>query len=192
MPGTTEFLLPAGVLNGISFEFQLYSKLPLHISSLVRLGMSVGYDLLASVSLIGYIWAFRASWSVTADQFVLVWMVLWWLFHIHHLYLDACTAFFPLPALPFILLTWIITNNIFSTISPFKVNIAFYKWSYALPANEVYIVLQDILVWGRRATASPAPCRSYSPGGLWASVSRPTATSTAATKPGNRTPRWRT
>jgi hypothetical protein len=36
MPGTTEFLLPAGVLNGISFEFQLYSKLPLHKPKIIR------------------------------------------------------------------------------------------------------------------------------------------------------------
>lgn len=131
------------VLNGISFELQLYSKLPLHISGLVRLGMSVVYDLLASVSLTGYIWAFRESWSVTANQFVLTWMILWLFFHIHYLYLDACTAIFPLPALPFILLTWIIIN-ITSTISPFEINPAFYKWSYALPAKEVYNVLQDI------------------------------------------------
>jgi hypothetical protein len=90
-------------------------------------------------------------------------MILWWLFHIHHLYLDACTALFPLPALPFILFTWIIINNISSTTSPFEVNTAFYKWSYALPANEDYIVLQDILVWGRCATASPAPCDPAGP-----------------------------
>ena len=130
-------------LNGLSFELQLYSKLPLHISGLVRLGLSVTYDLLASISLTGYIWAFRETWSVTPAQFVLTWLTLWLLFHIHYLYLDACTAFFPLPALPFILLTWIILN-ITSTISPFATNPAFYRWGAALPSNEAYTVLQDI------------------------------------------------
>jgi hypothetical protein len=134
------------VLNGISFELQLYSKLPLHISGLVRLSLSVVYDLLASVSLTGYIWAFRESWSVTIDQFVLTWMILWLLFHIHYLYLDACTAFFPLPALPFILLTWIIIN-ITSTISPFEINPTFYKMELRPPHQHQRLVwLQSLEV----------------------------------------------
>ena len=53
------------------------------------------------------------------------------------------TAFLPLPAIPFVLLTWIILN-ITASISPFEVNPAFYKWGYTLPANEAYTVLTDI------------------------------------------------
>jgi hypothetical protein len=85
---------------------------------------------------------------VTADQFALTWMTLWLLFYIHYLYLDVCTAFFPLPLYPFILLTWIILN-IISIISPFVINPSFHRWAYALPANEAYTILQDI--WSRGA-----------------------------------------
>jgi hypothetical protein len=135
------------ILNGLSHELHLYSKLPIHISGLVRLGLSVAFDLLASLCMSGYIWAFRESWSVTANQFVLTWMVLWLLMHIHFLILDSSTAFLPLPALPFFVLTWIIIN-ITSSISPFEINPSFYRWGYALPANEAYTVLTDIWSFG--------------------------------------------
>ena len=135
------------ILNGLSHELQLYSRLPVHISGLVRLGLSVAFDLVAALCMVGYIWAFRESWEVTANQFVLTWMVLWLLMHIHFLILDVSTAFLPLPALPFFILTWIITN-ITSSISPFEVNPGFYRWAYALPTNEAYTVLQDIWSFG--------------------------------------------
>ena len=131
------------ILNGVSQELNLYSKLPVLISGVVRAGLSIAFDLIASLCMTGYIWGFRESWPVTADQFVLTWMLLWLLMHIHFLILDAATAFLPLPALPFFILTWIIIN-ITSTISPFEVNPGFYRWGYALPANEAYTVLTDI------------------------------------------------
>ncbi|KAK6442494.1 hypothetical protein LTR95_001261 [Oleoguttula sp. CCFEE 5521] len=134
------------ILNGLSNELHLYSKLPLHISGLVRVGLSVVFDLVASLCMSGYIWGFRESWEVTRKQFALTWMVLWLLMHIHFLIIDACTAFLPLPALPFFLLTWIIIN-ITSSISPFEANPGFYRWGYALPTNEAYTVLTDI--WSR-------------------------------------------
>ena len=37
-------------------------------------------------------------------------MLLWLLHHIHFVVLDTVTAFLPLPAIPFVLLTWIIIN----------------------------------------------------------------------------------
>ena len=131
------------ILNGISQQLQLYSRLPQYISGLVRAGLSVVFDLVAALCMTGYIWGFRESWSVTGDQFVLTWMVLWLLMHIHFLIIDAATAFLPLPALPFFLLTYIILN-ITSSISPFEINPGFYRWGYALPANEAYTVLTDI------------------------------------------------
>ena len=131
------------ILNGISHELQLYSKLPLYISGVVRAGLSVVFDLVAALCMTGYIWGFRESWPVGGDQFFLTWMVLWLLMHIHFLIIDAATAVLPLPALPFFILTWIIIN-ITSSISPFEVNPGFYRWAYALPANEAYTVLTDI------------------------------------------------
>ena len=131
------------ILNGISRELQLYSKLPVHISGLVRLGLSLAYDLVAGLCMTGYIWGYREEWSVNGNQFVLTWLLLWLLHHVHFVVLDTVTAFLPLPAIPFVLLTWIILN-ITASISPFEVNPGFYRWGYALPANEAYTVLTDI------------------------------------------------
>ena len=131
------------ILNGISHELQLYSKLPVHISGLVRLGLSVAYDLVAALCMTGYIWGYGEDWNVNGNQFVLTWMLLWLLHHIHFVVLDTVTAFLPLPAIPFVLLTWIILN-ITASISPFEINPGFYRWGYALPANEAYTTLTDI------------------------------------------------
>ena len=131
------------ILNGISHEMQLYSKLPIHVSGLVRLGLSLTYDLVAALCMTGYIWGYRENWNVNANQFVLTWMLLWLLHHVHFVVLDTVTAFLPLPAIPFVLLTWIIIN-ITASITPWEINPGFYKWGYALPANEAYTVLTDI------------------------------------------------
>ena len=47
------------ILNGISHELQLYSRLPVHMSGLMRLGLSLAYDLVAALCMSGYIWAYR-------------------------------------------------------------------------------------------------------------------------------------
>lgn len=135
------------VLNGISTQLELYSKLPLKITGLVRAGLGVSFGFVASLCMTGYIWAFRESWEVNADQFVLSWMVLWLLMHIHFMVIDTVTALLPLPALPFFLLTWIIVN-ITSSISPFEANPGFYRWGYALPTNAAYTTLTDIWSFG--------------------------------------------
>jgi hypothetical protein len=70
-------------------------------------------------------------------------MVVWLLHQIHYLVIDTVTAFLPIPALPFFLLTWIILN-LTSTVSPLELSPDFYRWGYALPANEAYTVLTDI------------------------------------------------
>jgi len=131
------------ILNGISHELQLYSRLPVRVSGLVRLGLSLAYDLVAALCMTGYIWGYRENWDVNGNQFVLTWMLLWLLHHIHSDVLDTVTAFLPLPAIPFVLLTWIILN-ITASISPFEINPGFYRWGYALPANEAYTMLTDI------------------------------------------------
>ena len=135
------------ILSGISRELQLYSKLPVHVSGLVRLGLSLAYDLIAALCMTRYIRGYREDWAVNGNQFVLTWMLLWLLHHVHFLVIDTVTAFLPQPAIPFVLLTWIILN-ITASMSPFEVNPGFYKWGYALPANEAYTVLTDIWSFG--------------------------------------------
>ncbi|KAL8719793.1 MAG: hypothetical protein Q9181_008019 [Wetmoreana brouardii] len=142
MPLLQQFFLLL-IINGISHELQLYSKIPVHLSGLARLSISIVYDLIGSLCMVGYIWAFRETWSVTGSQFVLTWMVLWLLFHIHFVVLDTVTAFVPFPGIPFLLLIWIIIN-ITSSLSPFEVSPGFYSWGYALPAYEAYTILTDI------------------------------------------------
>jgi hypothetical protein len=110
------------LMNGISYELQIYTKLPVHISGIIRVVLGLVYDLVASICMTGYISAFRESWSVNGTQFVLTWMVLWLLHHINFVLIDALTAFFPIPAaMTFILITWILMN-VASSITPFEVN----------------------------------------------------------------------
>lgn len=131
------------MLNGLSDKLQLYSKLPVHITGLVRIGLSLTFDCVAALCMTGYIWAFKEEWAVNANQFVLTWMVLWLMMHVHFLVMDTATAFFPVPALPFFVLTWIIIN-ITSSISPFEIDPGFYRIGYAFPTNEAYTILTDI------------------------------------------------
>ena len=142
MPILMQFFLLL-VLNGLSRELQIYSRLPLHVSGGIRIILASTFDCIAACCMIGYIWAFRETWPVTGTQYVLSWMVIWLLMFIHFLVLDAFTAFLPLPVLPFFLLTWIIIN-ICSSISPFEANPGFYRIGYMFPANEAYTTLTDI------------------------------------------------
>ncbi|KAI1622181.1 hypothetical protein EDD37DRAFT_509742 [Exophiala viscosa] len=161
MPILQEFFFLL-ILNGLSDEMQINSKVPIRITSLFRVAFAVTYTFISSLGMMGYIWAFRESWSVDARQFVLSWMVLWFLHQIHFLVIDTVSAFLPIPALPFFLLTWIILN-LTSTVSPLELNPVFYRWGYALPANEAYTALTDI--WSNGAV--PALYRALPIMGAW-------------------------
>ena len=131
------------LLNGLSEHLHIYSKVPVRMSGLVRVTLSLAYTFIAALCTTGYIWAFRESWAVNSNQFVLSWMTLWLLGQVHFWLIDSATAFLPPPSLPFFLLTWILIN-ISSTISPPQISARFYHLSYAMPANEAYTVLTDI------------------------------------------------
>ncbi|SCU92271.1 LADA_0F15522g1_1 [Lachancea dasiensis] len=131
------------MLNGVSFELKIYKSFSYTAVLLIRTAFSVVFTFGAGLCQAGYIWAFRESWDVNGGQFVLTWMTLWLLMYIHLLVLDTGTAFLPPPALPFLVLTYIILN-ITGTISPFEVNPGFYRWAYALPGRNAYDVLTDI------------------------------------------------
>ncbi|KAF7596029.1 hypothetical protein BBP40_003809 [Aspergillus hancockii] len=130
-------------LNGISAQFQLYTRFGTRRNGLLRLCISLTYTFIGSLCMAGYIWAYKESWAVNSNQFVLSWMSIWLYMHINFLIVDILTAFVPMQFMPFCILTWAIMN-VASTISPFELSPGFYRWGYALPAHELYQVLVQI------------------------------------------------
>lgn len=130
-------------LNGISSQLQLFTKLGRKANGLIRMCISLVYTFIGALCMSGYIWAFKESWDVNGNQFVLCWMIIWLYMHINFLIIDSLTAFIPMQFLPFCILTWVIFN-VASTISPFELNPGFFRWGYALPAHETYQVLVQI------------------------------------------------
>ncbi|PYH99779.1 nitrosoguanidine resistance protein SNG1 [Aspergillus ellipticus CBS 707.79] len=130
-------------LNGISSQFQVLTKLSHWGNGLLRMCISLAYTCLGALCMAGYIWAFRESWAVNGNQFVLCWMTIWLYMHINFLIFDILTTFVPMQLMPFCVLTWAIMN-VASTISPFELNPGFFRWGYALPAHETYQILVQI------------------------------------------------
>ncbi|KAF8859633.1 hypothetical protein BDZ45DRAFT_589415 [Acephala macrosclerotiorum] len=124
-------------------KFEVQSRLSTMSSGLLRLTAGVIYTFIGSLTMTGYIWAYREDWAVSGTQFVLTWTLLWLLFHIHYLAIEAAIQIIPIPAMPFLLMTWVFLN-ITSSITPFEINPGFYRFGYAFPAHEAYQVLTDI------------------------------------------------
>lgn len=135
-----------GTINGLYAQLKIYNRIYPHRIIAYRNGISGAYCLVGSLCVTGMIWAFRANWDVNADQFVLTWMALWLFAHANFLTLDVFTIWLPLPYVPMALITWVILN-VTSILIPFALSPGFYKWAYAMPAHEVYLVLTD--VWSR-------------------------------------------
>jgi hypothetical protein len=131
-------------INGINNNSGIYGRLKSSRIGVMRMIISIVYTLLSSLTVAGYIWAFRENWGVNGNQFVLTWMAYWLYMHVNFLVLDTVTAFIPASFLSFFVLTWVITN-VTSSIYPFELNPGFYRWAYALPALEAYSVL--IQIW---------------------------------------------
>lgn len=124
-------------------RFEVQSRLSTMRSGLLRLIVGVIYTFVGSLTMTGYIWAYREDWAVSGTQFVLTWMLLWLLFHIHYLLIEAAIQIIPIPAMPFLLMTWVFLN-ITSSITPFEINPGFYRFGYVFPAHEAYQILTDI------------------------------------------------
>ena len=92
-------------LNGISNNFNIYGRLRSSRIGLIRFSISILYTFLASLTVAGYIWAYREGWAVNGNQFVLVWMFFRLRMHINFAVLDAATAFIRLSFLSFFVLT---------------------------------------------------------------------------------------
>ncbi|KAF7968894.1 hypothetical protein HWV62_28932 [Athelia sp. TMB] len=130
-------------LNGINNQFHMYARLAtIHIIRM-RFSISATFTLLSSLTIAGYIWAFRESWAVSGRQFALVWMTFWLYCHINFLVLDVATAFIPASFLTFFVITWAVMN-VTATIYPFALVPGFYKWAYALPSHETWAILVQI------------------------------------------------
>lgn len=128
---------------GVSVKFGLLTHTSYTANVAIRLVAAISFSFVAALCLAGYMWAFKETWSVNSNQFVLVWMITWLFMHINILVVDFVTTFLPLPGIPFFLLTWIIVN-VASTLTPFELSPGFYKWSYALPGHEWYQVMVQI------------------------------------------------
>lgn len=131
-------------LNGVCRQHQIYSKMTIRSSIMVRRVCGLLYSLGAALVQTVYYWAFGDGWDVNANQFVLTWMALWLLMNIHFLFLDAISAISPLPAMPFVVLIWVFLN-ISTTIGPLEIQPGFYHWGICLPAHNAYSVL--VTIW---------------------------------------------
>lgn len=130
-------------LNGISDAHSIYSHLHTRQVVLIRTISSIIFTLIASLTVIGYIWAFRETWAVNGSQFVLSWLILWLFMHVNFLVIDTASSFIPISFLPFFILTWIITN-VAGTVFPFELTAGFYRVGYALPSHPLITIFFQI------------------------------------------------
>jgi hypothetical protein len=135
------------VLNGVLGAHNLYKKMTVLSSMRLRRFAGILFTFGAALCQSGYYWAFRENWDVNGTQFVLTWMTIWLLMHIHLLVLDSISTVVPLPVMPFVILLWILLN-IASTISPLELQAGFYQWSIVLPSHEAYSILVTIWTGG--------------------------------------------
>lgn len=132
-----------GTINGLYAQFKIYTKIYPHRIIAYRNGISLAYTFSGSLCVTGAIWAFRASWNVNANQFALTWAVLWLFAHLNFLWLDVFTIWTPPQYVPMAFITWIVFN-VTSILVPFELSPRFYRWSYAMPAHEVFQTAIDI------------------------------------------------
>ena len=135
------------VLNGVLGAHNLYRKMTVLSSLRFRRIAGVLFTFGAALCQTGYYWAFREDWDVNGSQFVLTWMTIWILMHIHLLVLDSISTVAPLAVMPFVVLLWVLLN-IASALSPLEVQAGFYHWGVALPSHEAYCVLVTIWTGG--------------------------------------------
>ena len=132
-----------GTINGLYGAFKIYAKLYPHRIIIYRNAISLAYTFCGSLCVTGAIWAFRANWHVNSNQLGLTWAALWLFAHVNFLWLDVFTIWTPPPYIPMLLITWVVLN-VSSIMVPFELASRFYRWSYAMPAHEVFQILIDI------------------------------------------------
>jgi hypothetical protein len=132
------------VLNGVLGAHNLYKKMTVLSSMRLRRFAGIIYTFGAALCQTAYYWAFRENWDVNGNQFVLTWMTFWLLMHTHLLVLETIMTMAPLPAMPFVVLLWVLLN-IACVATPLELQAGFYHWGIALPSHEAYSVL--ITIW---------------------------------------------
>ncbi|KAH7111728.1 hypothetical protein B0J13DRAFT_576548 [Dactylonectria estremocensis] len=131
-------------LNGVMGAAGVLEKQSKRDVYVFRLCVSKLHTFICSLCMAGYIWAFREDWGVTAGQFFETWMCLWFYMEINYLVLDAVVGtIIPMSFFSYFMLTWVILN-IGSTLYPFELSPGFYRWGWALPAHNIWLVLVDI------------------------------------------------
>jgi hypothetical protein len=135
------------VLNGVLAAHQVYKKMTVRSSLVFRRVAGILFTFGAALCQTGYFWAFRDDWAVKGNQFVLTWLTLWLLMHIHLLMLDSVSTLAPMPAMPFVVILWVLIN-VSSTVSPLEAQPGFYHWGVALPSHEAYSILVTIWTGG--------------------------------------------
>lgn len=143
MPALMQFFFLMAT-NGIFTAAGVFSKLSKRDTYFIRLFISKIYTLFCALGMTGYIWAFREDWSVSGRQFGQTWMCLWLYMEIQYLVVDTMLdVVVPVKFFAFFMLTWIIMN-VASTIYPFPLSAGFYRWGYALPAHNTWILLMAV------------------------------------------------
>jgi hypothetical protein len=135
------------VLNGVLAAHQIYKKMTISSSLVYRRVAGLLFTFGAALCQTGYYWAFREGWTVSGSQFVLTWLTIWLLMHIHLLILDSISTLAPLPVMPFVVILWVLLN-VSSTASPLEAQAGFYHWMVALPSHEAYSILVTIWTGG--------------------------------------------
>ncbi|KAL3421633.1 nitrosoguanidine resistance protein [Phlyctema vagabunda] len=131
-------------MNGISSSHGVFGRLKTSQIWLMRFAISVVYTFLGSLVVTGVFWAYKEDWGVSGSQFILTWLIWWFYAHINFNIMDTATAFIPPAFISFFVLTCVILN-VTSTIYPFELMPGFFRWSYALPAHEIYLIF--IQIW---------------------------------------------
>ncbi|KAL9115658.1 MAG: hypothetical protein Q9227_000026 [Pyrenula ochraceoflavens] len=135
-----------GTINGLYVKFKIYARLWPHRIIMYRTMISLLYTFIGSLCAAASVWAFRNGWDVNGKQFVLTWMSFWLFGHVNFLSLDVFTIWLPHHCIPMALITWLMFN-VTSILVPFELMPGFYRWTYVMPAHELYQILVDI--WSR-------------------------------------------
>ncbi|KAI9152353.1 MFS-type transporter [Paramyrothecium foliicola] len=148
--------------NGICNGMHLYAAYKLRDHILARLFWSCFWPLVTSLCCAGWTFAFRGAYQMDAKMFFAYWAVTWVYCMINFDAVDVITGFVPMAFVPFIFLTWIISNVAASLGAPTLLH-EWYHINYFFPAlhwfqtsitifssggiNRLYYTLPVLAVW---------------------------------------------
>ena len=125
-------------------KFEIEARLPVKHQAILRTLVSVVYTFFGSFSVASMIYAFREHTKWDGSHYVLLWMATWLEMHVLFMLIEVALTFLPMPAYPFFVVSFVIMS-VTSTILPFDLNPGFYRWAYALPSHELYLLWITIM-----------------------------------------------